>query len=160
MIAAGTRVWCVRDATDTTVYAYGYGTYLGDFPRPGGPDAATLALCEAAIRRSDAGPPIIDMHAYLGRQVADGKMTRVEADTRIVQIETTEAESKARPMEARAREMADRLWLNPKIALDNGGIVWGYECWWEPADEDTAAARAKGREIVTVPAPQPTKAVG
>jgi hypothetical protein len=24
---------------------------------------------------------------------------------------------------------------NPKIKLDNGGEVWGYECWWRPADE-------------------------
>lgn len=19
---------------------------------------------------------------------------------------------------------------NPKIQLDNGGVVWGYQCWW------------------------------
>lgn len=21
---------------------------------------------------------------------------------------------------------------NPKITLDNGDVIWGYECWWSP----------------------------
>ena len=23
---------------------------------------------------------------------------------------------------------------NPKITLDNGNVVWGYQCWWGPED--------------------------
>lgn len=21
---------------------------------------------------------------------------------------------------------------NPKITLDDGSVLWGYQCWWEP----------------------------
>jgi len=24
---------------------------------------------------------------------------------------------------------------NPKIQLDNGNIVWGFECWWGPEEK-------------------------
>lgn len=24
---------------------------------------------------------------------------------------------------------------NPKIELDNGGVVWGFECWWGPIEK-------------------------
>lgn len=24
---------------------------------------------------------------------------------------------------------------NPKIELENGSIVWGYECWWGPKEK-------------------------
>lgn len=27
--------------------------------------------------------------------------------------------------------------LNPKIVLDNGGVVWGCQCWWMSEDEYT-----------------------
>lgn len=25
--------------------------------------------------------------------------------------------------------------LNPRIELDNGEVIWGYQCWWDYADE-------------------------
>ena len=25
---------------------------------------------------------------------------------------------------------------NVRITLDNGNIIWGYECWWTPIEED------------------------
>ena len=25
--------------------------------------------------------------------------------------------------------------LNPRIVLDDGSILWGCECWWEPVEE-------------------------
>lgn len=24
---------------------------------------------------------------------------------------------------------------NPRITLDNGKVVWGYQCWWESEEE-------------------------
>lgn len=24
---------------------------------------------------------------------------------------------------------------NPRITLDSGGVVWGYQCWWGSEDE-------------------------
>lgn len=38
---------------------------------------------------------------------------------------------------------------NPRITLDNGTQVWGYECWWGP--EDHIRAKIGSREIVIVP---------
>lgn len=37
---------------------------------------------------------------------------------------------------------------NPKIELDNGGIVWGCECWW--GSEDKIKDRIEGLEIIEV----------
>lgn len=28
--------------------------------------------------------------------------------------------------------------LGVKITLDNGDVIYGYECWWEPIDESEA----------------------
>jgi hypothetical protein len=37
---------------------------------------------------------------------------------------------------------------NPKIQLDNGGIVWGQECWW--GDEEAVKKMIGQREIIMV----------
>jgi hypothetical protein len=26
----------------------------------------------------------------------------------------------------------DPNFTNPKITLDSGSVIWGYECWWHP----------------------------
>ena len=35
-------------------------------------------------------------------------------------------------------EPADALGgrTNPRIELDDGGILWGYECWWDYYNEE------------------------
>ena len=33
--------------------------------------------------------------------------------------------------------------LNPRICLDNGDIIWGAECWWSPVDEMPELAEAQ-----------------
>lgn len=38
---------------------------------------------------------------------------------------------------------------NPKIELDDGGVVWGCESWWGP--EEQIKKRIEGRKIVIVP---------
>lgn len=30
----------------------------------------------------------------------------------------------------------DPAFRNPKITLDNGNVIWGYECWWKPVAKD------------------------
>ena len=35
---------------------------------------------------------------------------------------------------------------NPKIRLDDGRIVWGYQCWW--GSEEVVRARIGDRKIV------------
>ena len=35
-------------------------------------------------------------------------------------------------------EICQELGLkNPKIRLDSGEVVWGYECWWGPEEKVT-----------------------
>lgn len=34
--------------------------------------------------------------------------------------------------------LGDRL--NPCIELDNGDIIWGYQCWWVPVTEENVAS--------------------
>lgn len=44
------------------------------------------------------------------------------------------------------------MWIPvPKIALDGGGFVYGYECWWGP--EDKVKASIGERKVIEVPAP-------
>jgi hypothetical protein len=44
---------------------------------------------------------------------------------------------------ARAYEDAEIPVLNPRIKLDNGDIIWGYECWWGSADDFIKYGKAK-----------------
>lgn len=37
---------------------------------------------------------------------------------------------------------------NPKIELDSGAVVWGYECWWGP--ESQVEASIGTRNVVPV----------
>ena len=39
---------------------------------------------------------------------------------------------------------------NPKIILDNGDIVWGWECWWCSVEKFEKSLK-KGRTINIVP---------
>lgn len=41
---------------------------------------------------------------------------------------------------------------NPKITLDNGGVVWGYQCWW---GKEAKIKKIIGhRKVIDVPAPE------
>lgn len=40
---------------------------------------------------------------------------------------------------------------NPRIDLDDGGTVWGYQCWWGPIEEWERTVA--GRKVVDVPLP-------
>lgn len=48
---------------------------------------------------------------------------------------------------------------NPKIELDGGGVVWGYQCWWG-AEDKLDGYRTEGYEIVTVGLPDPSATEG
>lgn len=106
---AGERVFAIRNADDEAVYAYGFGTYDGDFAPPGSDaERATYRKIAEAM-----DPPPADI---------DGL---VEACVR-----------------------------NPRITLEGGGTVWGYQCWWGPAETlDDIAGWVKGRRIEYVEAP-------
>jgi hypothetical protein len=40
---------------------------------------------------------------------------------------------------------------NPKIELEGGGVVWGMQCWWGPAEQ--TEKQYEGWEFVPVPLP-------
>jgi hypothetical protein len=37
---------------------------------------------------------------------------------------------------------------NPRILLESGKIVWGYECWWEPAESFDSLPKPDGFKLV------------
>jgi hypothetical protein len=122
---------------------------------PGWDNPDMLDVCARALRKHNGQPePLFNVHAYVASQVADGNMTQDEADAAIARSEAYDAAEKAKPFAQRVLESAQSLGMNPVIELDSGGWVWGAECWWGEAADDTPAKWAKGRRIVTVPAPE------
>jgi hypothetical protein len=132
----GERVAAVLSATKEEVRFLGFGVYVGDEHPPGwsldpedDPGLPELrAMVEAGIRDLDAHP--FDHRGICADLVCRGEMTREQGEARIAEIETRRAAELARPMEERVAESLDRMGRNPKIVLDDGGIVWGYQCWW------------------------------
>lgn len=153
----GSRVFAVRNTDETTIYAYGAGVYVGDFPRPGwAPTDADRAMVENVIRECDANP--IDLSGYFDGKVAAGEMTRDEADQYLQQGADRAAAQQARPMVERVEEHLHWSSLNPKIVLDGGaGVVWGCECWWAPEDHPRWMQLRQTREVVLMPAPHPAE---
>lgn len=151
-VAPGTRVWAVANWTEEVVYAFGYGTYVGDVPGawPALTDA-DRAEAERAIRGADAHP--IDLEVVADTMVTAGMITREEADRRLAATAARDASEQARPMADRVEALLYERSLNPKIVLDEGGVVWGRECYWAPIDEDEQLRFIAGREVEFVPAP-------
>lgn len=50
-------------------------------------------------------------------------------------------------------ENDDRIFRipNPRIVLDDGGVVWGFQCWW--GEEEIFEKMRKGRTVVVVSLP-------
>lgn len=156
----GSRVFAIRSADADKVHAFGYGTYVGDRPRPGSGqwDNATRTMAEDSIRDLDENS--LDFSEFYEGLIAEGKMTRAEVDAENTRRSNAQAEQRARPMSERVNDLLARMDLNPMIELDCGGVVWGFECWWCPA-EIAEANFLRGREVVTVaaePAHQPDPA--
>lgn len=148
----GARVFAVRSADDNTINLFGFGTYAGDHPRPA-TDAETAELAEFAadaVRHADANP--LDVTTAYDHLVADGTLTREAADEELRAAAQRIAEEQARPIEERAAALTRTMLNNPRVDLDEGGHVWGYECWWGP--EERFAEFAKGRTVNTVGAPE------
>lgn len=151
MTAPGSRVFAIRDANEEVVYLFGVGVYAGDRRRPTS-DAEVAELLEVAkdaIRSSDANP--IDVSGYLDRLVAAGEMTRDDADAELAAGKARAAANRARPIGERAAELVERTLANPRIDLDDGSVVWGYQCWWAP--EERLSEVVGDRRVVTVAPP-------
>ena len=51
----------------------------------------------------------------------------------------------------------DDVWPNPRIRLQDGSVIWGYECWWNPVamsgplpqmQEELEAHKARLRDVL------------
>ena len=154
VIAVGTRVFAVQSAGEDEVRSYGPGVYAGDFPRPGTtePDEAEIAEVIEIIEENERERPIEDAlehyRQHYASHVESGEVTQAEADEYIEKHRQSMLEYRARPARERALEIMESMANNPRIDLDQGGSVWGFQCWWGPeAQFDDWVA---GREIVIV----------
>lgn len=148
----GARVSALRDLDENTLWLYGHGVYVGDRRRP---DVPSDGLLETARALAASIPPpdpalirdrVEAEFAHLGISPSPA-----EVDARVVEIVAAETEYLARPADERAAELVDRMLLNPMIELDNGGVVWGYQCWWLPYEQFLRLAES--RTVVEVPFP-------
>ncbi|MFF1469107.1 hypothetical protein [Streptomyces mirabilis] len=158
MTEIGTRVFAVRDADETTVHLFGRGVYAGDHPRPGSDNfsEAQLAAAEALLAKSDGdGPEDMEWLAkHWEARVAAGEKTREEADEILAKAREHREAEMAKPMEERVAKLLRAVVSNPRIDLDNGTTVWGFQCWWGP--EDGFEKWVGDRELIEVPAPEAT----
>ena len=151
----GSRVFAVRNADEKTVYVYGRGVYAGDHPRPGSGNWSEeqKATTAALIRKSDEEGAVPEWwSAFLEKRVTEGTLTREEADARIASKRARFEKLQGTPMEERVTALLRALDSNPRIDLDNGSTVWGFQCWWGP--EAGFEEWVAGREVVEVPAPE------
>lgn len=150
----GDRIVAVCEANETTVFIYGRGVYAGDFPRPGSGNwsESQRATAEALLRKNDEDPvPLRWLAKYWAAKVAAGEKTQEEADEIVTKAAERREADKARPMEDRVAGLLTTLDLNPRLDLDNGRTVWGFQCWW---GHETGFEKWVGaREIVEVAAP-------
>lgn len=158
---AGTRVYAIRDSDESTVHAFGLGTYVGDYEYPsdgpgllgGLPEKVDRALAERALRKGDTD---LTIQAMIATAYERGEINTTERDELTATAYKQQELQRARPMEERIDELLAKMRLNPKIILDDDrGVVWGCECWWGPADDSSPESHARGRTIITVEAPHP-----
>lgn len=145
----GSRVFAVRDSDDETVNLFGFGVYVGDrIPDTWAePDTKMIDMIRESLAIDDANPGEF-VRSMLDAQVEQGQITHAEYNAELeTALERQKLES-ARPIEERAHEIYQRVAANPCIELDDGSIVWGYECWWGP--EERFESWRAGRTVQNV----------
>lgn len=144
----GDRVWAAESADEHEVRLYGYGVYAGDHVRPDGHGPFGITRDEMAATIERITIPVAEYRERVNEKVASGVIPQQEADAMVTRYE----EEAARPISDRV----DDLFANPRIDLDDGGTVWGAQCWWGP--EGVFDAWAAGRRVLTVAVPETEQA--
>lgn len=144
------RVGAIRSASDKVVELYGYGIYLGDQLRPQWKELAQemiplQKLVWAKVLEQPEEGLVAETLNLMQAQHALQKEAGIESETiTLAKVKDLVAQRK--------KDLAERLhwsehqlltWLsenssmlcNPKILLDDGRTVWGFECWWGPEDK-------------------------
>ena len=86
----GMRVGVLREANETTVYLYGYGTYEGEkIPDGTGPvaEALRLADCPVTVLRLDSGEAVYGFECWWADEET---VRRVIGDREVVQVSVKE----------------------------------------------------------------------
>lgn len=150
----GERVFAVLSATQEEVRLVGFGVYAGDQPRPGWELEADSyrPMVEAQIRDWDSKEDPLGMEQWMRDQAVAGAMDQVDVEAQISQAREIRKQERSRPFEERVAGRLRSIALNPKIELEGGGEVWGYQCWWGAADR--FEEMVKGRRVVQVEVPQ------
>lgn len=105
-------------------------------------------MYESCIRDSDNHP--LNVTGFFARRLENGEATLVQVLEAFRSAARKRAESLATPMAERVARLHTSVSSNPKIVLDSGAVVWGFQCWWFEGDADEVMRRFPNRSIVTV----------
>lgn len=155
MTEVGDRVVALAcvDPVDMTVDLYGAGVYAGEHPRPGYEDVPVEGSEEylywaSVVERSDKDDVSIEWSLDVHKRLFDdGKYDQVEYELRCAEARELDDIERARPMSDRVASVFEDIGKNPRIDLDDGGSIWGFECWWGPE----ATVRAKYEDWKWIP---------
>jgi hypothetical protein len=106
----GTRVIITQDCRPGSPATGALGVYEGDFPR------TAIVVSPGGVAIEYALPEWLDM------------LKQLEQDG-------SPAPQKRAPGEPAPEGGWWAEWANPRIRLDGGDIIWGDECWWQPASD-------------------------
>lgn len=161
----GIRVFAVRNADQENVYIFGHGTYAGDHQIPGTTKCESfeqLGLTDEQFAGhvkffTDLNEqyPWPSWEEWSENNVDYRRKHDCMSDEDIRAFYDEASAEKALPIEEQTKigllDSYNHANLNPRIDLDNGGTVWGYQCWWGP--ESKFDGWVKGRNVVEVPVP-------
>ena len=124
----GTRVIAMSHTEDDVLYIFGFGVYEGDFLRPG----------------VDLDAEVVTLRTWEENELAKpGGIMR--------EIASLTGKPPAPHSDDQLRQIAEQMNQNPRIRLDNGKIVWGYECWWGNAgDFENSPDKSQYRKIIEI----------
>jgi len=139
----GTRVIALRNVEGNIVYSFGAGVYEGDFPRPGTGDYPTGVekdAIEKCIRDGMTDEGLEKQMRFtesLLRWELPGQepLTEEQIQADLAKAREKYLERTARPFEEQVRDLWKASRDNPRIKLDDGGYVWGFESWWGPEEQ-------------------------
>lgn len=153
----GSRVGAILSASREEVRLLGYGVYLGNLLRPGWEDLARSYLpVVREINEEQAAKSlesIVEQTEALERWIADQESRPVRSSSEIRAKAQLIYDRNQQALQASDDELIEQMkstsmLTNPCIQLDDGRIVWGFQCWW--GNEERVKEEIGGRRLVIV----------
>lgn len=163
--AIGARVVAIRDSDDEEIRIFGFGTYEGKHL----PDFAAEDVAAMVNDSKQYDQEMVDMgeDGFVEDVISGYEQMSEVLPMDIQMLDKDDVKDLAREdyNEAVARVsnwsdddykqaiLSNPALLNPKIKLDSGDVIWGYQCWWtEIQDETNWREGVPGdRNVVEVP---------